>query len=169
MKRRTIRSFITALLIILPCPARGPQVAFADVAPARAALPSAEQTNGAFDVKSYALRLRVDPAAKLISGSVTVRASALVAHLDAIALDLADNMTVASVRSAGRELEFTHRQDQVNIKLARRYQRGSTFELTISYQGQPQGDGFSFAAHRAVPMISTYGLPFSAREWWPSQ
>jgi aminopeptidase N len=164
---RTIRSFIASLLIILLYPARAPLSVFAGVAPERAALPSAEQTDGAFDVKSYALRLRIDPAAKLISGSVRVRATALVANLNAIALDLADNMAVASVRSEGRELEFTHQRNQLNIKLARRYGRGAAFELTINYQGQPQGDGFSFGEHQGVPMISTYGLPFSARQWWP--
>lgn len=120
-----------------------------------------------YDVISYAIRLRVDPAAKMISGSVTVKALALVPSLSEISLDLADDMTVASVQSEAGSLEFKHSQNQISIKLGRRLKRRSIFTVTVNYQGQPKGEGFNFGEHNSVPMISTYGLPFNAQQWWP--
>jgi aminopeptidase N len=53
------------------------------------------------------------------------------------------------------------------VELRRPYQRGSRFEVTVNYHGQPKGDGFSFGEHKSKPMISTYGLPYTAQQWWP--
>ena len=134
---------------------------------AQAKATKTEQRQNTFDVKSYSIQLRVDPAAKIISGSVTIKAIATSSILNSIAVDLADNMKVVSVKSEGRDLKFNHQNDQIEITLARRYKGRSSFEVTINYQGQPKGDGFSFGEHASVPMISTYGVPFSAQQWWP--
>jgi aminopeptidase N len=117
--------------------------------------------------KRYEIRLRIDPAVKLIEGSVTMQALAIAANLRAITLDLADNMSVASVQSAGRELKFSHLNDQLDITLAQPLKTNAVFDIVINYQGQPKGKGFTFSEHQSVPMVSTYGLPFTAKQWWP--
>src|SRR5207248_2335364 len=56
-----------------------------------------------FDVKRYDLNLKIDPAAKIISGSVTMQAIARAPELSTITLDLWDNMAVSSVSSEGHD------------------------------------------------------------------
>src|SRR5713226_8194768 len=77
----------------------------------------AHSGDASFHVQSYIIKLRIDPAAKLISGSVTMKAVARARRLRSIALDLANNMTVTSVRSAGQDLRFTHQQNRIQVAL----------------------------------------------------
>ena len=126
-----------------------------------------ESAESNYDVKSYRIALRIDPVAKSISGSVTMAAIVRSPGLSTVSLDLADNLTVVSVSSEGNELKFTHDQNRVAAELRHWYQRGSRFEVTVKYHGQPKGEGFSFGEHQSIPMISTYGLPFTAQQWWP--
>src|SRR5712692_203043 len=128
---------------------------------------SSSESESNYDVKSYIIDLRIDPVTKSISGSVTMSATVTSSRLRTISLDLADGLTVTSVKSEGSELKFTHDQNRITVELRQRYQRGSRFEVTVNYHGQPKGDGFSFGEHQAIPMISTYGLPFTAQQWWP--
>jgi len=120
-----------------------------------------------FDVRYYGLRVRVDPAAKRLSGSVTINATATVPDLQAITLDLSNILTVESVTSENKPLRFTHDGEELRITLASPYQKGTVLSLVVNYSGTPKGEGFSFDTHESVPMISTYGLPFTARQWWP--
>jgi aminopeptidase N len=122
-----------------------------------------------FAVKHYELRIRIDPSSKLISGAVTLSAASRRPGLNAVRLDLADNMRVDFVNQEGHELPFTHKGDHLLITLDRAYDVGRPFSLTINYKGTPSGDGFSFDSHNSVPMIYSYGLPFTARQWWPCQ
>ena len=117
--------------------------------------------------KKYKIRLRIDPTAKLIEGSVTMQALAIAANLRAITLDLADNMEVASLQCGGRELKFSHLDDQLAITLAQPLKANAAFDIVINYRGQPKGKGFTFSEHQSVPMVCTYGLPFTAKQWWP--
>src|SRR5258708_6333065 len=133
----------------------------------RSAVSRLASADSNYDVRSYTIALRIDPVAKSISGSVTMVAIVGSPHLSAVSLDLADNLTVVSVKSEGRELKFTHDQNRVAVELRHRYQRRARFEVTVNYHGQPKGDGFSFGEHQSIPMISTYGLPFTAQQWWP--
>lgn len=128
---------------------------------------SSESTESNFDVKSYTIALQIDPVAKSISGSVTTAATVASPRLSTISLDLAHSLTVDSVESKGRELKFTHDQNHLSMELPQLYRRGSRFEVKVNYHGQPNGDGFSFGEHQSRPMISTYGLPFTAQQWWP--
>jgi len=131
------------------------------------AVSSSVSAESNYDVKTYTIVLRIDPVAKSMSGSVTMAAVASSPRLSTVSLDLADNLTVVSVKSEGRELKFTHDQNRVAVELRHRYQRGARFEVTVNYHGQPKGDGFSFGEHQSIPMISTYGLPYTAQQWWP--
>jgi aminopeptidase N len=127
-------------------------------------------TDDSFDVKHYDIHLRMDVAAKAISGTVTIKALAVAAGLKAIRLDLADYLTVDSVTSGDKNLAFTHGDEQLNITLAQAYRAGSPFEVTINYKGQPTGgarSGFFFSSRRSVPVIGSNGLPYNAPYWLP--
>jgi aminopeptidase N len=119
-----------------------------------------------FRVEHYDLNLRIDPTAKTISGIVTMDAIAKRSNLKAITLDLMDNIAVSSVSSEGRNLTFSHSDNLLQIALSRSYRAGSFFEVSVSYHGSPTR-GLIFGEHQSVPMIFSYGMPNSARRWWP--
>ena len=128
---------------------------------------SSQLAESNFDVKHYTIALRVDPIEKSISGTVTMIATVSSSHLSSVLLDLADSLTVTSVQSGNRQLRFAHDQNRLPVELDHSYRRGSRFEVAVNYHGRPKGDGFSFGQHGSIPMISTYGLPFTAQQWWP--
>lgn len=130
----------------------------------------AEKPGTEFDVKHYDIHLRIDVANQSISGAVTVKALAVSAGLKAIALDLADYLSVSSVKSGAKELAFTRGNAKLNIELGRAHRAGSPFEVTVNYSGRPTGGsrlGFVFSTRRPVPVVGSFGLPYNAPYWLP--
>src|SRR5712691_4183898 len=72
-----------------------------ELASGRSVVSSSTSTVSNYDAKSYTIALRIDPVAKSISGSVTMAAIVRSPHLSAVSLDLADDLTVVSVKSEG--------------------------------------------------------------------
>ena len=120
-----------------------------------------------FKIKHYTLDLHLDPSARSITGRVLMNVFATSNDLKVISLDMSENLTVISVRSADKNLGFTHQGNHLNITLAHRYRMSSQFEVTVEYKGSPSGNGFVFGEHQSVPMIYSYGLPFTAQQWFP--
>jgi aminopeptidase N len=125
------------------------------------------QTPNAFKVKYYALDLRIDPSRKSIAGRVRMSAVAALNDLGAISLDMSDDLNVTSVKSEGNELGFSHQSNHLNITLAHTYRANLPFEVMVEYKGSPSGNGFVFGEHQSVPMVYSYGLPFTAQQWFP--
>jgi len=125
------------------------------------------QAQNSFAVRGYAINLRVDPVTKTIEGIVDAKLTITSRSLNSITLDLAGALSVDSVKIGGLEVAFVHERDLLTVNLGGVCQAGSSVDVTIKYHGQPKGDGFSFGEHASMPMVATYGLPFTAREWWP--
>lgn len=121
------------------------------------------------DVSYYRLTLTVDTAAHALSGEVVIRARVLAPVLSFLHLDLAGNMAVDSALVAGRPARVGRRGDLLQLTPTRPLRRDDVAEARIFYHGSPKGDGFTFSAHDGVPMISSYGLPYTAKQWWPSK
>jgi len=124
---------------------------------------------GAMDVQHYSLDLRVDPATKSLRGVVETRAKLVANAPTEVALDLSDALTVDGVTVDGKPADFQRRHDQIVIAVKERPQRGQPLAIVVTYHGTPQGKGFTFAERNGQPAISNYGLPFTARQWWPSK
>jgi aminopeptidase N len=120
-----------------------------------------------FKVKHYALDLRIDPASKSIRGRVIVSAVVTVDNISNISLDMSADLTAVSVKSEGTDLIFTHQNDHLKISLAHKYSENSLFAVTVEYKGSPSGKGFVFGEHESVPMVYSYGLPYTAQQWFP--
>jgi len=112
---------------------------------------SATDERSAFDVKRYDINLRIDPAARSITGSVTTQAIARGSELKAITLDLEDLMVVTSVTSEGRDLAFSHKDNLLRIMLAQSYRSGAPFAVTVNYRGRHQP-----AKHLSLASISRF-------------
>jgi len=131
------------------------------------AVASAEDINAsalaAMDVQHYGLDLHVDPATKSLRGTVEIRAQLHSSTPTKLALDLDRALTVDAVALDGKPTEFQRREDQIIVVV----DSGKTLSIAVTYHGTPQGKGFTFTQRNGQPAISNFGMPFTARQWWP--
>jgi aminopeptidase N len=131
------------------------------------AIASADQgsapASGTIDVQHYGLDLRIDPASKSLRGVVEIRAQLLSNTPTTLALDLSRALTVDGVSVNGKPSEFQRKDDRILVPAS----EGQSLSIAVTYHGTPQGNGFTFAERNGQPAISNYGMPFTARQWWP--
>src|SRR5262249_15439753 len=94
------------------------------------------------DVTHYFLDLDFNPTTKIVSGSVTVTATALVSGFQHVVLDLFDNMAVSSVVRGSTTLSFTHSGNLLDVTLDRTFSSGESFDVKVTYSGSPDSTGF---------------------------
>jgi aminopeptidase N len=120
-------------------------------------------------VSHYALDLGFDPAHSAISGTVALSMVFRKADALTIDVDLSHGYAVSEVLVGGKSMKFSHDKDVVEIQLEKPTKVGQRLELSLKYSGTPSKDGsFLFGTHEGIPMIASNGLPYSARDWWPS-
>lgn len=127
---------------------------------------------GEIDVSYYALDLRLDPVGRTVKGSVRVVARATRAT-DVLPLDLTPKMHVDSARVGGRHVAVSHEGGMLRVALPAPVDSGTSIDATIFYGGTPDSStgpasAFQFGNHGGEPVMASYGLPYSARGWWPS-
>jgi aminopeptidase N len=123
------------------------------------------------DVKSYEIRLAIDPTnqARVVTGAVTARGQVLTDSLDILQFDLSKDLTADSAKAAGTLLQFAHEHGIISITLPAS-SSASEFDVTIFYHGHPQTSGFgafTLGSFNNKPTIATLSEPFYARDWWP--
>ncbi len=117
----------------------------------------------------YDLNLSFDPARAAISGAVTLSIVFKKADISTIDLDLFHDYAVGEVHASGKSLTFSHEKDILKIQLEKPAKAGQQLQITVKYSGTPSKDGsFTFSTHGDAPMVASNGLPYSARDWWPS-
>ncbi|HEY7641917.1 MAG TPA: M1 family aminopeptidase [Steroidobacteraceae bacterium] len=122
---------------------------------------------GVIDVQHYSLDLHVDPASTSLRGVGETRAKLLSSTPTELALDLAGALTVDAVSINGNAANFRRQDDQILVAVKQPLQQGQLLSIAVTYHGTPQGKGFTFAERNGQPAISNYGMPFTARQWWP--
>jgi aminopeptidase N len=118
---------------------------------------------GAMDVQHYSLDLHLDPAARSLRGAVEIRAQLLSTAPSTVAIDLDHALTVDAVALDGKPTGFQRTEDKILIAV----NAGPALSIAVTYHGAPQGRGFTFTERNGQPAISSYGMPFTARQWWP--
>ena len=126
-----------------------------------------------FDVQRYDLKLRVDPTAKSIEGTLSMTAIA-VAEIERFALDLDDHLEVEDVRSDG-ELDWEFRERRIWIDLKKPVRAGESFTVAVDYGGKPRvaprppwDGGFTWSKTAdGSPWIATSCQGEGADLWWP--
>ena len=98
-------------------------------------------------------------------GSVAIEGRLLEADAREVVLDLSERLTVDSVQLSGSALPHQHTLDLLRVQIPSR--TPTSLQLTIRYHGKPEGDGFSIDGAGEAATISSYGLPYRARQWWP--
>jgi aminopeptidase N len=125
--------------------------------------------NGGYDVASYAIEIKYDPATRLLAGSdvVTARATQALSRYD---LDL-HGLTVRSVTVDGHAAASDHTGDKLVITPAHAIPNGARFTTKIRYGGVPapyndryNGPGGFLAQPDGAVAI---GQPRVAAGWFP--
>ncbi|MEE4272369.1 MAG: choice-of-anchor D domain-containing protein [Thermoanaerobaculales bacterium] len=134
------------------------------------------------DVTAYHLDLHVDPAAEVLSGSVTVDLTAVEDGLTTIALDADLGLRILSVLRLGNdltpydtptELDFEHADDLLTITLPEALPAGAAARVRVTYGGHAfrrgliGSTGVNWYANGGTPVIHTFAQPYGARVWWP--
>jgi aminopeptidase N len=129
------------------------------------------------DLLSYKLKLRVDPVAKTIAGSNTVRFRMLQPGRK-IQLELAPSLTIDGVTFEGKPLRYERDTAEGTrtfyVELPRELKIGSEAAVTVAYHGQPVTQGrfgcFSFDKDKAgKPWITTACEGEGPSIWWPNK
>ena len=128
----------------------------------------------AYDVRWYDLRLRVDPDARTIDGTLTMTA-VLVAASDAIVFDLGDELELRAVRLNGEPATYERGEAQRVRVVTEALEGGTSFELAVDYGGTPRTapnppwrGGFTWEETAdGQPWIATSCQGEGADLWWP--
>lgn len=121
-----------------------------------------------YDVLHYRLDVSVDPAGRTIEGYATVTVQSRVDGLDAVALDLRDEVTATSVEEGGSALAFAHHNHVLDVTLAGAADTGEELTLRIGYHGpiatSLQTAPFVVDYHNGTPIVYNFsGAPY----WFP--
>jgi aminopeptidase N len=123
-----------------------------------------------YDVTHYEVHLALDIPTQVLTGTVVVQATAQVADLAQVDLDLYTCMHVDAVTAGGYPAAGTHANGVLTITLDQTYQVGQAFTISATYHGTPAFPGnplpFRWMTHAGVPMVLSYSEPFGAPAWW---
>jgi aminopeptidase N len=125
------------------------------------------------DLLFYHLDLRVDPVAKTIAGTNTIRFRML-ADGKRIQLDLTPELAIDSIKLRGRAVKFTRDERAVWVDFPQTLRKGRVYEVAFAYSGKPVEQGrfgcFTFNADAAgKPWITTACEQEGASVWWPNK
>ncbi len=125
------------------------------------------------DLLYYHLDIRVDPVAKTIAGSNTVRFKML-RDGTRIQLDLTETLKIDRVRLGKAELKYTRDAGAVFIDFPKTLKTGQTYAVEVDYSGAPVSKGrfggMSYEKDPAGrPWIFTADEDDGASIWWPSK
>jgi aminopeptidase N len=122
-----------------------------------------------YDVTHYDVDLHFDIPARVITGAVDVHATALVADLSTVVLDLYSPMVVDGVTVDGTPAAYTHTAGMITVTLGSVLQPGDSVSVRCAYHGTPNytGSPFRWNTHGVqVPMVLSYSEPHGAPAWW---
>jgi len=122
----------------------------------------------AYDVHYYDLDLTPNPATKVLTGTVRMKASVVQGPLSTVDLDFYANLAVDYVTSGGSVASWSRSGDVLTVNLDRAYATGELLDVVVAYHGAPSAAGyFGFSTANSRNLIWSLSEPFGARTWWP--
>jgi len=128
------------------------------------------------DLLFYHLTLRVDPAAKTITGTNVVRFRMLKDGRK-IQLELTPELTLDGITFEGKPVTYARAAEgsrTLYLEFPRELKAGEVAEVTVAYHGQPVTQGrfgcFSFDKYKeGKPWVTTACEGEGASVWWPNK
>lgn len=131
------------------------------------------QRQPAIDVQHYVFRVELSDASDQIAGEATVTVRFRNDGVSSFWLDLASakdgkGMTVSAVKSEGKAVEFTQRDDRLTLSLAPAAKAGELRAFTVTYGGAP-AKGLLFPKNKfGDRTIFSVNWPDLAHQWLPT-
>ena len=175
--KTTRRLWLPLLLAGLPLLATAqllqPKTAFTRADSLRGGQP-AERT--CYDINYYHLEVKIDVAARFISGSNLFRFTAT-RDFTRLQFDLFANLAVRRVTWHGQDVPFTREANAVFVTFPEAIRQGRHDEFTVMYAGQPTvakkapwDGGFVWTTDAAgKPWVATANQGVGASIWWPNK
>ena len=127
----------------------------------------------AFDIRQYALSIKVMPSTRSIDGTVDVTFTAL-EPLQAIELDLDPDLEIRGAILAEEPLDMTRDEDRFMVELPALMDVGSRATVSIAYGGKPHvalappwHGGFVWSEVDGVSWFATAVQTEGCDLWWP--
>ncbi|PAM96442.1 peptidase M1 [Flavobacterium sp. IR1] len=129
-----------------------------------------------WDLKSYHLDIKVNPAEKTITGTNTVRYTVL-SEYNKMQIDLQEHMQIYKVTQDGKELKFQREGNAFFIDLTAAQKVGDTKEVVISFGGKPKeavnppwDGGITWRKdNNGNDFIASSCQGLGASVWWPNK
>lgn len=125
------------------------------------------------DLLSYDLKVRIDPDAKTIKGSNTIRFKML-SDDNRIQLDLYENLNIDKITLGTETLKYTRELGAVFVDFPATLKTGRTYTIDFFYSGTPKTigrfGGFTFSKDpTGRPWVFTACEGEGASIWWPNK
>lgn len=123
-----------------------------------------------YDVRYYGINVKLDFSTGTIIGRIDYKIRSTVDALNAVDLNLHNQLTVDSVRVNGVSAAFSHASDLLSITTPTPYAAPTEFDMSVYYHGTPAyyaQQGMYFGLVNGYTMCYTNCEPFGSRYWWP--
>ncbi|HEX3476198.1 MAG TPA: M1 family metallopeptidase [Kofleriaceae bacterium] len=122
------------------------------------------------DIEHLALVLDVDPAARSVAGTATLRCRALAAETRSVELDAVE-LTIERVAVGGAPAGFRHDGKKLRIELPAPVAAGAELVIAVTYRGAPRRGLYFIAPDEAYPakpvQVWSQGQDEDSRYWFP--
>jgi aminopeptidase N len=122
------------------------------------------------DIEHLALVLDVDPAARSVAGTATLRCRALASETRSVELDAVE-LTIERVAVGGAPAAFRHDGKKLRIELPGPIAAGAELVVTVTYRGAPRRGLYFIAPDDAYPgkpvQVWSQGQDEDSRYWFP--
>lgn len=135
---------------------------------AQPAVGAPTQTREGLRVGHYELEVSFDPGAQTVSGTSALTLTWQRLPPARIAIDMAESLSARAVTLDDRPAAYAHRGAKLLISLPPALSAEEEHVLRISYEGKPNPRYLHFHTMAGGWAIASYGLPFSAMQWWPT-
>lgn len=142
-----------------------------------------EDLRNLYDVQTYRLDLRVDPATSTLSGTGVITAKVVADSMDTMVVDLMSGRDVSGVHEVtksvtpsssldGPDLKFDRETDSLRIHLNHAARKDGEVRVAIAYSFHPSSterrSGIQFGkTPDGRPWITTSCQNLGAQSWWP--
>jgi aminopeptidase N len=120
-----------------------------------------------FDATYYRIEIRIDTLQKKAFGRVDIDLTLCSYPAERIALDLTDAAVVDSVYVNGFPAGHLQRNGKLIVALGGRYNHIRKISVRCVYAVPFTENGIDLVYWKGALTLHTYGLPYTAKEWWP--
>ncbi len=122
------------------------------------------------DIQHIALVLTIDPLARTVEGTATLRAAVLAPDTRAVELDAVE-LVIRKVTVGGDATTFRHDDRKLRVELPKPFAIGAELVLEISYRGAPRRGLYFIGPDEGYPdkpvQVWTQGQDEDSRYWFP--